>query len=168
MRLEGVRRWSGVNWFLLVAPVLAVVGLLVARTVPWGTDDSGFEAVLLFDACVSVPVLYVLCYGRTMSVGQLAVRSLALACLGICLLGQVVPADAQSLLPRFGWARWIGIAVLLLIELRLLVAGIRLVFEGETTAHELQEKTGAPPLLARLMLLEARFWKAVWRFLRRR
>ncbi len=168
MGMEQLRRWSGANWFVLAAPPLAAVAFLIARTIPWGEESGGYEAVLLFDACVTGPLLYALCYGRTMSAGRLAVRMLALACLGIYLLGYLVPPHAQSLLPSFGWTRWIGIAVLLLIELRLLVAGIRLVFGGGATAEELQAKTGAPPWIARLMLIEARFWKAVWRFLRRK
>jgi hypothetical protein len=41
-------------------------------------------------------------------------------------------------------------------------------FGARTSAEALAEKTGVPTWVARLMVLEARFWAAVWRFFRRR
>jgi hypothetical protein len=57
--------------------------------------------------------------------------------------------------------------VLALIELRLLAVALKLVFAGRATADEIAERTGAPPWIARLMLIEARFWKWLWRSIRR-
>lgn len=168
MQWQRVGRWSYANWFVLILPLLAAAAYLMARTVPWAEEGAGFEAALLFDVCVTLPLLYALCYRRALRVSQLAIRCLGLACLGIFLLGYIVPPEGQSLLPSFGIARWIGIGVLVLIELRLLIAGIRLVFFSSASLEELQAKTGAPPLLAKMMLIEARFWKAVWRLLRRK
>ena len=167
MRTSGLWRWSGDNWFVLAVPLLAATAWLIARAAPWGQDSAGLEAALLIDACITAPLLYALCYGRTLPLWQVAVRMLGLACLGIYLIGLIVPPQAQLLLPSFGWARAIGVAVLLLFELWLLVAALRLVFGAGATAEEVQAKTGAPPLLARLMVVEARFWKAVWRLVRR-
>ena len=61
-----------------------------------------------------------------------------------------------------------GLIVLAVVELWLLVAVIRLVFGSDTSCDEVSRVTGAPRFVARLMLLEARFWKAVWRLIRRR
>ena len=163
-----LRRWSSANWFLLVAPLLLIVAVLLARAVPWTTDGRTMEAVLLFDACITLPALYALCYARTLPPWQLALRAIAIACLGIYLLGYIVPPDARRLLPAFGWARMAGLILLVLIELRLLVAALRLVFGGNENAEQVSAQTGAPPWIARLMLIEARFWKSVWRFLRRK
>ena len=164
---RGLARWTASNWFVLVAPLLALAAILIARSTAWRADGASLEAAFIFDACVTLPVLYALCYGRSKPLGQVALRMLALACLGIYLLGWIIPQHAQSLLPSLGWARTAGLAVLILIELRLMVSAIRMVFGAGATAEQFTAKTGAPPLIARLMVLEARMWKALWRLVRR-
>jgi hypothetical protein len=166
MRSERLKQWSAANWFVLIAPILIALAWLIGRSSAWAQDPAAMEAAFLIDATVTLPVLYALCYGRSQPLWQVAVRMLAIACLGIYLLSYLIPTEAQSLLPRFAWARTIGLAVLCLIELRLLIAGIRLVFRSGVTAEQLSAATGAPPIISKLMLLEARFWKSVARFLR--
>jgi hypothetical protein len=168
MHVSQAQRWALSNWFLVVAPVLILAGWLITRSAPWAGEAHGMEAVLLFDACVTLPVLYALCYARRLALWQLAVRMIGVACLGIYLLTLVVPADAQRLLPQFAAARWVGLGLLVLIELRVLIAAIRLVFAADASAQDVAAKTGAPPLIAKLMVMEARMWKAVGRAFRRR
>ncbi len=160
-------RWAASNWFVVVAPLLAVAALLVARSAGWRAAGATLEAALVFDACFTLPVLYALCYSRSKPLRQVVLRMLALACLGIYVLGWIVPADAQLLLPRLAWARTAGLTVLILIELRLVVAVVRMVFGTGASAEQRATQTGAPRFVARLTVLEARMWKAVWRFLRR-
>jgi hypothetical protein len=160
------REWAAANWFLLALPVLAAISFLVARSAPPG--DPAIEAVTLFDWAVTIPILYFLCYRCALARRQMAIRLFALVCLGIWAASRLVPLPAQQILPHLSWPRMAGLAVLLLIELRLLVLGIKYAFSGRGDAKELAERTGAPVFLARLMLLEARFWRAVWRLIRRR
>ena len=168
MRGEQARQWSARNWFVLVAPLLFAVAWLISRSTAWAQDASVVEAGLLADATITLPLLYALCYRRSLPLWRLAIRMIGIACLGIYLVSYLVPPDSQSLLPGFAWARTLGFALLCLIELRLLIAGIRLMFKSDVTAEQLTAATGAPPLLAKLMLLEARMWKGLARFLRRR
>ena len=65
-RIERLRRWSAANWFLPAAAVLFAIALLVARATPWAVEGAMMETVLLFDFCVSLPLLYALCYARTL------------------------------------------------------------------------------------------------------
>jgi hypothetical protein len=167
MNGERLRRWSLSNWFLIVAPVLLGVAWFVSRSAVATPDGHGLEPALIFDACVTLPVLYALCYGRRLSVLALTLRMVGIACLAIYLLSFIVPADQQRLLPAFGWARIAGLTLLCLIELRLVAGAVRMVFRSDVTAVELAVKTGAPPFVAKLMVMEARFWKAVWRLFRR-
>lgn len=160
------REWAAANWFLLALPVFAAISFFVARSAP--PSDPAIEAVTLFDWAVTIPILYFLCYRRALTGRQMALRLLALVCLGIWAASRLVPLPAQEILPHLGWPRMAGLAVLLLIELRLLILGIKLAFSGRGDAKELADKTGAPVLLAKLMLLEARFWRAVWQLIRGR
>lgn len=166
-RAFGIKRWAAGNWFVLLLPFLLLASFLFTRTVEWQGEARIAEAVMIFDWCVSVPLLFFLCYRKTMPLGQMLVRLAALTCLGVWIAARLVPPDFQSLLPQLGWARMAGLAVLVLIELRLMVAAFRLVFSNTATADDLTG-AGIPPFIARLMLTEARFWRAVWKLLRRR
>jgi len=168
MRIERLRQWSGDNWFLLVLPLLGLAAWLMSRSIAWRSGGDGLEAALLIDACLTIPLLYLLCYGKRLPAWQLALRMIGLACAGIYLISYLVPAEAQRLLPHFEAARWVGLALIIAFELWLFVTAIRLVFRAGTTAEQVQAATGAPPLLAKLLLLEARFWKWVARLFWRR
>lgn len=154
------------HWFVPALVLILGALWLVARDPTFMAQ--GGETAVLADLCLTVPVLYVLCYRRRHSTAQLGLRALALACLGIWMGSWIIPEPDQSLLSRLGPLRVAGLVVLALIELRLLVALLRLVFGPETSSAEISRATGAPPFVAKLMLLEARFWKAVWRLIRRR
>ncbi|GGE86443.1 hypothetical protein GCM10011404_19010 [Sphingomonas prati] len=61
--------------------------------------------------------------------------------------------------------RGVGIAVLVLAESAALIAVLRIAFGSAPDATEL-ERQGMPPLLARMILAEARLWRWVWDRLR--
>src|SRR5687768_1232170 len=161
-----VRERLGAHWFV---PVFALIlgGLWLAARDALFMAEGG-EAAIIADLCLTVPILYILCYRRRHPALQLGIRALALACLGVWLGSWIIPAAEQSILVHLSPLRVAGLIVLAAIELRLLVAMLRLVFRGEASADEVSRATGAPPFVARLMLLEARFWKTVWRLIRRR
>jgi hypothetical protein len=125
------------------------------------------EAAVLFDLCLFIPALHFLCYRRKLALKPLLIRTAALAFLGVYIASWLIPREAQSLLAELGWARTAGFVVVALIELRLVFLALKLVFGGRASADEIAERTGAPPWIARLMLIEARFWKWVWRWIRR-
>jgi hypothetical protein len=162
------RSWATGHWFLLALPPLFAASWLFTRAVDWQASGRGAEAVVLFDWTVSVPLLYFLCYRRRLPARAMAIRLVALACLGIWIASWLVPVSAQEILRHLGWPRLAGLALLALLEARLLLLALKLAFSGDSSAEELAERTGAPPLLARLMLLEARFWRALWRLIGRR
>ena len=159
--------WLRRNWFLPLLAFLLAVELAFTRSIDWSQPRMP-EAAVLFDLCLFIPALHFLCYRRRLALKPLLIRTAALAFLGVYLASKLIPAEAQSLLAELGWARTAGLALLALIELRLLVLALKLVFGGRATAAEIAERTGAPPWIARLMLIEARFWKWVWRWIRGR
>ena len=168
MQTVHVRRWASENWFLVALPVLLGISWSFTRSVDWRMSPGAAETVTLMDWVVTVPALYFLCYRRKLSSFAMTVRLLALVCLGIWIASRLVPVAAQELLPHLGWPRSIGLGVLAFLELRLLFLALKLAFSGKADAEELARTSGAPPLLAKLMLIEARFWKAVWRLIKRR
>ena len=168
MRELATRHWALRNWFVLVLPILVLASLQFGTLVDWRTEGRIAEAVTLFDWCVSVPLLYYLCYRSQLSARQMALRLLALACSGVWFATWLVPQSSQSMLPSLSWARMAGIAIIAAVELRLIVAAVRVAFSDNATTEQLTRASGAPPLIAKLILLEARFWRAVWRFLKPR
>jgi hypothetical protein len=154
------------NWFVAAVPALLLVEWLVVRDLG-GELGRLLEATVLFDLCVFMPLLYVLCYRGSVPRNQLALRAVALACLGIYLATYLVPEPLQAVLPRLEPLRLAGLAVLMLIELRLLFIALRLVWGRDASVEQVQAASGAPPWIARLLVLEARMWKRLWRLIRR-
>lgn len=162
MAETGLAGWARRNWFLPLLAVLLAIIWAFARTTDWPRDGLA-EAVILFDLCLFVPVLHFLCYRRALAWKPLLVRTAALASLGIWLASHLIPPEAQHLLAGLGWARLAGFIVLAALELWIMVKVVKLVFGSATTAEEISATSAAPPWIARLMLIEARFWKWLWR-----
>jgi hypothetical protein len=159
-RLSG---WARRNWFLPLLAMLLAIEFAFARATDWSRDGLA-ELVVVFDMCLFVPAIFIVCYRRKMALKPLLIRAAALVLAGIYIASKLVPADAQVLLAELFWARYAGWVVIALFELWVVVATVKLAFGG-ASARQIAEQSGAPPWIARLMQLEARFWKAVWRFL---
>jgi hypothetical protein len=159
--------WLRSNWFVVAVPPLLLIEWLVARNIG-GEMGPYLETVVLFDLCLFMPALYIACYWRSVALKPLILRTIALVCVGIYLSTYLVPAAAQQVLPHLFWARIAGLIVLALVELRLLVMAVRMIYGRNASAEQVSAASGAPPWIARLMVLEARFWRTVWRLVRRR
>lgn len=158
--------WAGRHWFFgAFAAMLA--GIYLLSRWPQFIAEGG-EIALLTDLCVTAPLLYWLCYRRSVPARRLVVRALALACASVWLAGHLVPAGAQALLPRLEWVRTLGLAVVILVELRIVIAVLRLAASQSASAEQLSQLGDVPPFIARLMLAEARMWRGIWSWLRGR
>ena len=150
----------------MLLPFLLLIEIAFARSTDWDRPGPA-ELVILFDLCLFVPLLFLLCYRRRLPIRALLLRSAALLLFGLWFAAWIVPPESRDLLRQLGGLRPIGLALLAIAELGLLVVVVRLVFSGASSA-DVAARSGAPEWVARLMLLEARFWKAVWQLLRRR
>lgn len=161
------RSWLKAHWFAMaVLPLLLLEWLVMRR---FGMEMGPVaESIALFDLCIFMPLLYFLCYGRSLPLKQLVLRMLGLVCLGVYLASYIVPAALQQILPQLEPVRMAGLAVLMLVELRLLILATRVVWKKGANVAEVQAASGAPAWIAKLMLVEARFWQAVWRLIRHR
>ncbi|MCD2322624.1 hypothetical protein LQ953_01180 [Sphingomonas sp. IC-56] len=153
------------HWFYALIPLWLAASLNFQSAHDWQARPQLGEAVALFDWCLFVPALYVLCYRKSRPAKAVAIRVLALTCAGIWVAGHMVPDPAQILLRDWAWLRGVGIAGLLLLETGAIIAMLRVAFSKDPTPQALTDR-GVPPILARMMLAEARFWR--WLFSRRR
>jgi hypothetical protein len=159
--------WLRQNWFFPIAAIVVLGDLGALRLATWSVPEV-LEAALLFDFAVLLPALYWWCYR---SRGRAAViRAVAICCLGIWVAGKALPATGQPILDAFGWLRYVGIAGLVMLEIKIILMLWRSIFSSGLSAQEAQEKIvaeGVPPWAARLMAWEAAFWRKVWLFARR-
>jgi hypothetical protein len=155
--------WAHRNWFFIAFAVILAASYGFARSNSFLAE--GGEAAIIADLCLTVPLLHCWCYWNQLPWRQLAIRAGALFCLGVWVAAQFIPAADQAILPHLSWARALGIMVLALIELRVMAAVVRLAFSDKATAEELSARSGAPPVIARLLLMEARFWRRIWKLL---
>jgi len=126
------------------------------------------EPAALFDLAVLLSALYWLSYRhRRKDAGP---RALALSCLGIWAVSKLIPRSDQQLLVYLTPLRYVGLAGLVAIELKIVLALYRSVFSGATrdaAAAQIQSQADLPPWLSRLLAAEAVFWRRVWLFVQR-
>ena len=156
------------HWYLPVAALILVVD---SRTV-WQIHQRQpqlAELGFLADVLLLLPFLAWLAYRGPGS--RRLLKPLAIACAGVWLASRILPPDCQHWLPYLRPLRWAGLAVLLVIELRLIVAVYRRAFGGAApmdTAKLLHNTGGVPHWLARLMAQEAALVSRITRRWRQR
>ena len=156
------------HWFLLAAAAVITSDLVAASLDSW-SNPRLLEAGILFDLSVVVPALYLWCYR---SRGKVAVvRAVALSCLGIWIAGHIVPNEHHQVLSTVGFVRYIGLAVLIVIELKLVLMIFRAAFRRDNdaapTVLATAKDAGMPEWAARLMAWEASLWRKAWDAVRR-
>ena len=166
MTATNIRSTLRAHWFVLAAILVAASDFTVAKLDNWSNPEI-LEAAILFDLGVVIPALYFWCYR---SRGKAAVlRAVALSCLGIWVAGHVVPSEHHHLLSAAGFVRYIGLAVLVVIELKLVFMIYRTAFRRESNATILTaaNDAGLPKWVAHLLAWEASLWLRAWDALRR-
>ena len=150
-------------WFYLLLPVCLMVGWTLSIQPETLADPIVSERVFLFDFCLFLPVLYFLYLRRDIGAKAAAIRAFALLGAGIWFVGFLLPVDGE-ILPALGLLRWIAVPILVAIELAAFVALVRYLYGSEPEIGELIHQ-GVPPIIARLLIAEARFWRRVFQFL---
>lgn len=127
-------------------------------------DPITTERVFLVDFALLLPLIY-FAYLRTRVALKAAIlRSLALGAAGISYAAWLMPEGTGQVLPFLSWLRWTALPFVIAIELAAFVALMRYLYGSEPHEEELI-KQGIPPVIVKLLLMEARFWKSVFRFL---
>jgi hypothetical protein len=152
------------HWFFWIAPIVIAINCFVALRARDEVDRL-IEAGLLFDLAILLPFLYWLCYrGRGK---QAVIRAAALACLGIWAATKLVLPAEQELLHYVAPLRYVGLAVLVMVEIAIVMAVYRAVFRGGSAADaaaQAQKAADMPAWAAKLIAYEATLWRRVWLF----
>ncbi|AKS42555.1 hypothetical protein [Wenzhouxiangella marina] len=158
------------HWFWPAAVTVGVLNAFVLVLDGWRSPQIK-ELGVLFDLAILLPILYLICYRAT---GKRAlVRCLAMACLGIWAAGHIVPDENHAILIEVGFLRYVGLAVLIAIEIRIGVEIFKLAFrsesdiESDTAIKQKAEQEGIPSWVATLMAWESRVWRKIWTIFRR-
>jgi len=155
--------WLKTNWFVAAAVLLVGTDLAVLQ-LQKGASPRLLEFGLLSDLCIVLPALYLACYWRNGKRSML--RAIALASLGFWATSKLLPQSDQSLIQQLWPVRYIALAVLALIELKVILAVYRAVFSGasrQEAAATLQRQAGMPAWAAKLAAAEAALWSSLYK-----
>ena len=90
---------AGRHWFYLLLPFAAAAAWAMHLSLDWDREATLGEATALFDWCVFLPAMFLLCYRRAMPSRTLALRTVGLVC-GEEDVGQQVRGDGRGRLDR--------------------------------------------------------------------
>lgn len=156
------------KWFFLIALPLAIaIEWAFARSLDWSAYPRS-EWVALFDLCVFMPGLYWLAFASTLPRKARLIRTAGIVGIGLFAASWIVPVGNQFLIAQLSDLRSAMLAVVLLFEGFVLWKVINAVYRKGANAQQLERDFAMPEWIAKLMVLEAKFWKAVWAFLRRK
>lgn len=156
------------KWFFLFALPLAVATeWWFARTLDW-TAYPRSEWVALFDLCVFMPLLYLAAFASELTAKARALRCLGIAGTGLFAASFIVPEPNQFIIGELAALRNAAMIGIIAFEGWVFWKLLGAVFRRNADAGTLEREFAVPAWIARLMVLEAKFWKAVWTFLRRK
>lgn len=153
------------NWFYVLLPFLLLAAWALSISPVAVRDPIVLERVFLFDFLISLPLLYFLFLRKRVSRRVAILRVAALAASGVWLASVLMPEGTGQILPWLAWLRYLALPLLIGVELIALVAVVRHAYGAEPDEGYLIAQ-GLPPILAKAMLAEARFWKRAFRWLR--
>ena len=156
------------KWFFLIAlPMAIAIEWAFARSLDW-TAYPRSEWVALFDLCVFMPAIYLAAFRSELTPKARALRTLGVAGVGLFASSWIVPEANQFFIAELSNLRNAALVFVLAFEAWVFWKVIGAVYRRNADAKTLEREFAMPEWIAKLMVLEARFWKAVWAFLRRK
>jgi hypothetical protein len=156
------------KWFFLIALPLAIaVEWAFARSLDWSAYPRS-EWVALFDLCVFMPILYLSAFTSELTGKARMLRCLGIAGIGLFSASFIVPEPNRIIIGELSALRNVAMIGIVAFEGWVLWKVVGAVYRQNADAKTLEREFAMPEWIAKLMVLEARFWKAVWTFLRRK
>ncbi|MDJ0977971.1 MAG: hypothetical protein QNI87_05490 [Erythrobacter sp.] len=154
-------------FFILVLPIAIAIEWAFAQWLDW-TAYPRAEWVALVDLCLFMPVLYLVLFSSELGLKARALRCVAIAGIGLFAASLIVPEANQFLIEELSSIRNALFIFVLAFESWVLWKVLAAIYRRGVSAKELQQDFAMPEWVAKLMLLEARFWKAIWSLLKRK
>ncbi|WP_336946322.1 hypothetical protein [Asaia sp. HN010] len=151
------------NWFYIYGLVSYALLFLWFSSVISATLPQRARSWLVCFWVGTLLTSFFCCY-RPRSLGQGLMRGVSLGGSALWLAQATLPCMSTVFLGRTGWLRALSISFVLICEGAALIALLRVIFGRECDPRFLEAR-GIPPVVVRLMLAEARFWRRVLEFL---
>ncbi|MGB3471896.1 MAG: hypothetical protein WBA51_13830 [Erythrobacter sp.] len=156
------------KWFyLLVLPIAFAIEWGFAASLDW-TAYPRSEWVALVDLCVLMPLIYLCLFSSDLSGKARVLRAAAIAGIGLFAASFIVPHNNQYLIAQLSSVRNVMAVFIIAFEGWVLWKVLDAIYRKGADAGALERDFALPQWVAKLMVLEAKFWKAVWNFLRRK
>jgi hypothetical protein len=154
------------QWFFVaVLPIVVAIEWAFASTLDWALYPRS-EWILLVDLCIFTPLVYFTFFGPSRAMRVRLIRTAGVAGIGILAARFIVPDANQFLLADLAILRNALLVFVIAFEIWVFGKIVSALYRRNATERELERDFAMPAWIARLMLLEAKFWKAVWRSLR--
>jgi len=164
-RAEGCLRR---HWFIPLAMAIALGDVGALHFQDW-SHPRLFEGAVLFDFAIVLPLLYLWCYRARGKAVLLPM--IGLASLGIWAASHLIPVEHQHVLGSIAWLRTLAIAVLVLLEIKILIGFYKAVFTSDSTPEDISDKLATdlplPRWVTRVLAFEARMLRRLSEWLKR-
>jgi hypothetical protein len=154
-------------FFLIVLPLAIAIEWAFARSHDWAAYPRS-EWVALFDLCVFMPIIYGAFFTSDLNVKTRLLRCAAIAGIGLFAASFIVPAPNQIIIGELSNIRNAMLVFILLFEGFIFWKVVDALYRKRVDAKALQQDFAMPEWVAKLMVMEAKFWKAVWSLFRRK
>ncbi|MEO0462109.1 MAG: hypothetical protein AAF127_03195 [Pseudomonadota bacterium] len=156
------------KWFyLLVLPIAVAIEWGFAATLDW-TAYPRSEWVALFDLCIFMPLVYLSAFSSDLSPKARVLRATGIAGIGLFAASFIVPQSNQFIIAQLSSLRNVMAVFIIAFEAWVLWKVLDAIYRQGADARALERDFALPQWIAKLMVLEAKFWKAVWGFFRRK
>ncbi len=147
-------------FFLLVLPAAIAIEWAFAATLDW-TAHPRAEWVALIDLCVFMPFVYFTLFTSELAPKARMLRCIAIAGIGLFAASFIVPDANQFVIGELSALRSALLVFVLAFEGWVFWKIMSAVYRKGADAKQLEQEFAMPEWIAKLMVLEARFWKAV-------
>lgn len=154
-------------FFLLVLPVAIAIEWAFAATHDW-TAYPRSEWVAIFDLCLFMPLIYLTLFTGELTRKARLIRAAGVAGLGLLAASFIVPEPNQFVIGQLSSIRNVLLVFVLAFEVWVFWKLIDVLYRKNADAKTLERDFAVPELIAKLLVLEAKFWKAVWALFKRK
>ena len=154
-------------FFLIVLPIAIAIEWGFAASLDWSVYPRA-EWVALVDLCVFMPLIYLGLFSSDLSGKARGLRALGIAGIGLFAASWIVPSAHQFLISELANARAAAFVFIRAFEGFVLWKLLQALYAKNADAQTLEREFAVPPFIAKLLVIEAKFWKSVWGLFRRK